>query len=507
MTNRWSGEAGLTEHDPIEVGTQGDPALMRVVRDLTLAYRTPAPPSAARIDAAVVRALQQRTELPNLPRRGGVRVFPVRYQPSPRRLAHLSWRLTLLLTITSFGGGLAAARALPHTSAPDNNASPILRTVPVGINPGPIAIDSRTGRAFVASDGQYGNTDGSVSMLDAATGKVLGSTTVGVAPAAIAVDVSSSRVLVVNSQLHSSKGPRGTVSMLDARDGRLLRTIRVGAIPFDVVVDEGTNRAFVLNTYFSTYTQGDGQVQHSTNANVSVLDATTGRVMRTIDLGPNPAPFLGHALALDGRRHVVFVPAFAGLSLLDARSGLLLRTLPKLGRVQAVDEVSGYIFVYNYTPAYDSYDYPGKQTIVFDPYRGRVVRTVAGVYVFLQDHRAGRIIGSSARALYLLDAHSGRIARTIRLSQYHLPPAFAQPGPTLLAVDQVRGRALVAFAGPVDSQYTPTGNGLLAVVDDRTGALVRTVPVGRNPLVATVDPASGHAFIVNGDSNDVTVLR
>jgi len=52
-----------------------------------------------------------------------------------------------------------------------------------------------------------------------------------------------------------------------------------------------------------------------------------------------------------------------------------------------------------------------------------------------------------------------------------------------------------------------TGDGRRATGDDRTGALVRTVSVGRNPLSAAVDPVSGHAFIVNGDSNDVTVLR
>jgi len=474
-----------------------DPALMRVVRDLTLAYRTPAPPAAARIDAAVVRALQQRTELPG---RGSIRVFPFRYQPGSRRLAHLSWRLALLLTITSFGGGLAAARVLPHTPAPDNDSSPILRTVPVGINPGPIAIDSRTGRAFVVDSGQYGGPAGSVSILDTATGKVLGSTPVEVAPAAIAVDVSSSRVFVVNSQMHSSKGPHGTVSMLDAHSGRLLHTIRVGAIPFDVAVDEEANRAFVLNTYFSTYTQDDGQIPHSTDANVSVLDATTGRVLRTVDLGPNPAPSLNpHTIAVDVLHGRVYVPGDAGLSVLDARSGALVRIFPHLGTVQALDEKTGYAFVYG-----------GKGTIVFDVKRGKVARTIAGVYVYggVVDRRNGRIVGTSARAaITLLDAGSGRIVRTVPLSQYHLPAAFAQPFPALLAEDEGHGRALVAFPGPVDSEYIPTGNGLLAVVDDRTGALVRTIPVGRSPRAAAVDPATGHAFIVNTDSNDVTVLR
>ncbi len=481
------------------MGTQGDPALMRVVRDLTLAYRTPAPPSAARIDAAVVRALQQRTDLPSLPRHGGIRVFPFHYQPGSRRLAHLSWRLALLLMITSFGGGLAAARVLPHAPAATDDTSPILRTTPVGINPGPIAIDTRTGRAFVVNDGQYGGPDGSVSVLDTATGKVLRSTPVEVAPAAIAVDVSSSRVFVVNSQLHSSKGPHGTVSVLDARSGSLLRTIRVGAIPLDITVDERTNRAFVLNSYFSNDTQNEGQIPHATDANVSVLDATTGRVLHTVDLGPNPAPGLGRAFFLDARHGRVYVSESAGLGILDASSGALLHVFPGLGSVQALDEQTGRAFVY-----------APQGMRVLDTQRGTVIRTIRGIYAYggVMDRLDRRVIGTSAQAaITLLDVGAGRIVGVVPLSRYHLPAVFAKPFPTVLAIDERRHHALVAFPGPVDSQYTPTGNGLLAVVDDRTGALVRTVPVGRNPLTAAVDPATGRAFVVNGDSNDVTVLR
>ncbi len=493
MTNRWSDEGGLSEHDPVDVGPQGGPALTRVVRDLTLAYRTPAPPSAARIDAAVVRALQQRTELPSLPRHDGIRVFPFRYQAGPRRLAHLSWRLALLLTITSFGGGLAAARVLPHAPVADNDSSPILLTAPVGINPGPITIDSRTRRAFVVNGGQYGDPNGSVSVLDTATGKVLRGTPVGVGPQAIAVNAHAGRVFVVNSYLH--KSGQGTVSMLDARDGRLLRTIQVGAIPFDVVVDEGTNRAFILNTYLPGYTAVE-----RANANVSVLDATTGRLLRTVDLGPNPEPGLGHAFFLDALHGRVYVSEPAGLGVLDAGSGALLHVFAGLGSIQALDEQTGHAFVYD-----------RKGTLLFDVRRGTVIHTIAGVYVGyggIVDRCDRRVIATSPQAaLTLLDLCHGRIIRTISLSSYHLTPTFAKPFPTVLAVDEVHGRALVAFPGPLDSQSTPTGNGLLAVVDDRTGALVRTIPVGRNPLTAAVDPTSGHAFIVNGDSNDVTVLR
>lgn len=148
-----------------------------------------------------------------------------------------------------------------------------------------MAVDARTNRAFVTN-----RTDDTVSMLDARSGAVLRTLPVGQGPLSLAVDTRTRRVFVVNETA-------GSVSVLDARTGRRYRTVPVGAIrpqpeaaanPVDLAVDERWGHVFVLN---------EGAIDQrgrATPGTVSVLDATSGRVVRTIAVGINPS-----ALAVD----------------------------------------------------------------------------------------------------------------------------------------------------------------------------------------------------------------
>ena len=58
-------------------------------------------------------------------------------------------------------------------------AGPVLATVRVGVHPIDLAVDARLGRVFVATGGNAGG-GGSVSVLDATTGRVRGTTPLGV---------------------------------------------------------------------------------------------------------------------------------------------------------------------------------------------------------------------------------------------------------------------------------------------------------------------------------------
>jgi DNA-binding beta-propeller fold protein YncE len=81
-----------------------------------------------------------------------------------------------------------------------------LRTVAVGKNPRAIAIDERRGRVFVVTAGDADpvrscipTEHGAVSVLDARTGRVLRIIPIGVAPTAIAVDERTGRAFVLNA--------------------------------------------------------------------------------------------------------------------------------------------------------------------------------------------------------------------------------------------------------------------------------------------------------------------
>jgi len=116
----------------------------------------------------------------------------------------------------------------------------------------------------------------------------------------------------------------------------VLSTIAVQATPFAVAIDSRTNRAFVAALGYGAHSGGG----------VSVLDATTGVLLRTVPLTGNPG-----AVAIDTRSGHVFVGGVTGQSVtvLDATSGALLRTYP-VGdgpHVIAVDERTGRVVVTN----------------------------------------------------------------------------------------------------------------------------------------------------------------
>jgi YVTN family beta-propeller protein len=148
-----------------------------------------------------------------------------------------------------------------------------------GVKAGLDRVDERTGHAFVANQG-----DNTVSVLDGNRGAVLHTSAVGTNPTTLAVAARTGRVFVVN------RGD-GTVSVLDARTGAVLRTVAVGAIrpqavsftnAVDVVVDERDGRAVVLNG-----SARDRAGNHTTGS-VSVLDAGSGRLLRTVTVGRAP---------------------------------------------------------------------------------------------------------------------------------------------------------------------------------------------------------------------------
>jgi YVTN family beta-propeller protein len=193
----------------------------------------------------------------------------------------------------------------------------VLRSVRVGRLPLGIAVDEQTHRAFVANVG-----DDTVSVLDTRTGALLRTVQVGEHPWPIAVDVRQNTVVV------GSLGPtdaalvptgNGSVSLLDAGTGALLATAATGIYPSAAAVNAQAGRAFIANAGSNT---------------VTVLDTHRGRVLQTITLGPHPAtaavsPSAGHLfVGLLGRTSGLLNPIGTGtVDMLDARTGRVVRSL------------------------------------------------------------------------------------------------------------------------------------------------------------------------------------
>jgi len=154
---------------------------------------------------------------------------------------------------------------------------------------------------------------------------------VGSFPVALTVTERQGHVFGLNQDPRETS--LGSVSMLDSRTGRVLSTAPVGCGARTLTVDEQTGRVFVLNAGPTA----SGALGSNGAASVSVLDAATGRVLRTTAVGRG-----AQALIIDDRRGRVLVaiesfdpPTVQGrlpitegfLRILAATTGALQRTL------------------------------------------------------------------------------------------------------------------------------------------------------------------------------------
>lgn len=341
------------------------------------------------------------------------------------------------------------------------------RTVELGGNPLAVAIDAPLGRAFVLN-----GAGGTVSMLDARTGRLLGTAQAGLGAQALAIDETTDRVFVANNAA-------GSVSVIDARTAMLLRTITVGGSPERLAVDPGVHRIFVVTAAPDA---------------VVVLDGRTGAVEGRLQLGEQPS-----ALAVDTRRHRLFVASARVLRTLDTRSGALVR-LTAAGTYPlsiAVDSISGRAFLVN----------GGDGTVsVVQSRTGRLLRTVRirgypiGSAV---DERRGRVLVASTAGLPGM-SDSGWISV---LNAADGAPITSFPLPESVLAIQVDAR---------DGRILADCGANVLVLDEETGAVLQRIATGGIRIAGAdalaVDARSGRAFAVNtydavaGDANPLRRL-
>lgn len=312
----------------------------------------------------------------------------------------------------------------------DARTGALLRTVPVGLIATRLVVDARAGRVFVVNQGRGSSADpyrpvgpGSVSVLNSRTGTLIGATTVGQAPRTITVNADAGRVFVVNQgpfdpYTESASGP-STVSVLDAATGRALRTTTIARALDIATLDQATERLFV-----GTGAVGSDSVSGYSPSGVAVLDATTGALLRATALPQRDAADHLRALAVDARTARLF--ALEGgdngrkgrLSVLDTTSGAIVgRTdLGPIPTAEAVDERRGHVLVAYWGDDIDVHDYtsgtfgalgPGRVGVL-DAVDGNVIATLTvgvGPAAVVLDGRTGRllVLNQGTNTLTVLD--------------------------------------------------------------------------------------------------------
>jgi DNA-binding beta-propeller fold protein YncE len=206
-----------------------------------------------------------------------------------------------------------------------------------------------------------------------------------------------------------------------------------------------------------------------------VLDARSGSLLRTVDLDLSPETAI---VATRTDRVFVLNDESNLVSVLDAARGTVLRTLSVASIDAAVDEQSGHVFV------------EGDDTLtMLDAHSGRVLDTerlsagyAQGIAVDPRTQRAF-VTNFGDDTVSVADTTSGHLLRVLHVG--HVPVA--------VAVDVRTGRAFV----------TNNASGSVSMLDACSGALLRTIAVGPTPARVVVAERARRVFIVHGRGGNV----
>ena len=301
-------------------------------------------------------------------------------------------------------------------------------------------------RAFVT------DSSGLVSMLDSRSGRVLGTTVAGGDPTFSAVAARHGWLVLTNPN-------RDSIDVVDVRTGREVRSIylALSATPKGVWVDDRTGHIISAN---------------SGTHSVSVIDPTRGMVLRTVAVGISPW------VVVDSRRGRVFVTTARGVLLLDATSGRALRTIPvqvdaaRVGTL-TIDEHSGHAFISS-----------TQAVSMVDTRTGRLLRTI---------HRPGGVVGIDDRRDWVYLWGTGGLSVLDGQTGAPISTMVGGLSADVVAISPRRRRVLVASTTPAGNMSGPA---IARLVDIASGTVLWSRAVGVGPVALALDDQAGYALVL-----------
>jgi YVTN family beta-propeller protein len=236
----------------------------------------------------------------------------------------------------------------------------------------------------------------------------------------------------------------------------IVTTVVVGPEPNEIVYNPSSNKVYVSHA-------GTG---YGSTGNVSVIDASTNRVVAMIRLDSNPGPLLYNPF-----NHRVYVTSANGVNVIDETSNKVLTTI-SLSNVGALA----------YNPSNHNVYVSGWQTIwIIDSSTNKITGQFNGVSGFnlAFDSNKSYLYASDdyANTLLVINTLSGKLIRSVQMCQWCDPSGMAfNPG---------NGRIYLANFGI----------GKVSVISDTTNNIVATITVGNNPFGALYDPLNQKVYI------------
>ncbi len=156
--------------------------------------------------------------------------------------------------IFSLIGLVALVAAVGVAAVMRRDPDPVFQTVSLGQYAGPMVLDARTDRVFVAVHNDIMGGGGRLAMLDGVTGAVLRTISLPGSSTTLTVDGHTGAGVVGIGDFSTTV--TGQVMVLDGQTGAIRRTITVTSFVSGVAVDERTGRLFTTSVGFSSCSSG-----------------------------------------------------------------------------------------------------------------------------------------------------------------------------------------------------------------------------------------------------------
>jgi len=434
----------------------------------------------------------------------------------------------------------------------------VLQTVSLGQYAGPMVLDTRTDRVFVAVHNDIMGGGGRLAMLDGVTGAVLRTIPLLGSSTTLTADGQTGAVVVGSGDFSTTV--TGQVMVLDGQAGAIRRTITVTSYVDGVSVDVGRGRIFATSAGFSLCSPGGctngkesarnnfpfslrsaasiGRSKSGTNSLTSpksmltIIDEETGRVQKVVSLSRAHShvavdPSRERLVVASSNYYVGTAPARQStITIVDEHVGRTLHTL-SLGGVVAdaplIDSRSGraFLLLATWPAGASATSLPtGSRLLVLDTASGRLLHNVslgsAFSHMFL-DERARHLIITTIGPSHTMTLSPTPIGVTTLVPSggalevfdtrtatlVHRVPFGAIP--VAVAIDARTARVYVANAGPLGTTGQFMIPGTVSILDEHTYAPLTTATVGVNPVAIRVDERTGRVFVLNAGSLGVSI--
>jgi YVTN family beta-propeller protein len=403
-----------------------------------------------------------------------------------------------------------------NVSVIDSSTNTVVGTIGVGSGPYFGALDTKNGDLFVTND--YSDN---VSIIDTASGLVVGTAPVGVAPVGIVYDPANGNMYVSDYTPSSGNTP-GSVTVLSGSTGAYVTSITVGTCPWGAAYDSAMNEVYVTDSTCTTF------------GNVTVINATTNRVVTTIWLG---WPTYPDAIVFDSSNGLLYAANYAAANV-SIINGSAHKVVGTVGAGEeptdlAYDSSSGLVYVADsggndvavvsgstgmevgdigswYGPDGLAYDPANRNLYVANYFSDNVSvintttdRTVASIPVGSYPEGVG--YDPANQDIYVANCHSGNVSVIQGSSDMVSATVVAGICPNQVTFDPSNGDLYVTNLGPNIEINGLPGN--VTVINGTSNRAVASVGTGTGPWGSAYDPATGLLYVACYITGNLTVIN